>query len=162
MSDNFICNRCDHEVTADSDFCPNCGNLFVEVIMCSTGDNHPAEGCCVICGSPYCKNHGKLYQYSFMCDEHSGLECFQGMARVFGSSDFLEVNFYNDCLSKAGLHPFIYERKTSPISLGGVDYSLFRASGEFDGHIINELKLMVPFPEVLEAQKTITDVDRTD
>jgi hypothetical protein len=43
--------------------------------------------------------------------------------------------------------------------LGGTDYSLFRASGDFDGHIINEIKLMVPCSEVLEAEKLISEIN---
>lgn len=31
--------------------------------------------------------------------------------------------------------PFLYSRKASPISLGAPSYTLFRASGEYDGHI---------------------------
>ena len=43
--------------------------------------------------------------------------------------------------------------------MGGVDYSLFRASGEYNGHIINEIKLMVPCSEVLKAEKIIDEIE---
>jgi hypothetical protein len=43
--------------------------------------------------------------------------------------------------------------------LGGTDYSLFRASGDFNGHIINEIKLLVPCPEVLSAEKIISELE---
>jgi hypothetical protein len=43
--------------------------------------------------------------------------------------------------------------------LGGPDYSLFRASGEYDGHIINEFKLMVPCQEVEEAEAMLKELE---
>jgi hypothetical protein len=35
---------------------------------------------------------------------------------------------------------------------------MFRASGEYDGHIINEFKLMVPCQEVLDAKTILQDL----
>ncbi|MEJ2103889.1 MAG: hypothetical protein P8X47_04845 [Ignavibacteriaceae bacterium] len=81
------------------------------------------------------------------------------MARVYGSSDFAQVNYIKSCLEQESLHPFIYSRKASPMHLGGTDYSLFRASGDFNGHIINEIKLMVPCSEVLDAEKIISELE---
>ena len=50
-------------------------------------------------------------------------------------------------------------RKTSPLSMGSPDYTLFRASGEYDGHIINEFKLMVPLQEVLPAEEKLRELE---
>jgi hypothetical protein len=36
---------------------------------------------------------------------------------------------------------------------------LFRASGEFDGHLINEIKLMIPLQEVLRAEDILSEID---
>ena len=83
------------------------------------------------------------------------------MARVFGSSDEQQVNNYKSALEQNHLHPFIFQRKASPISLGGGDYTLFRASGDPNGHIINEIKLMVPCSEVLVAEKIIDEIDQS-
>jgi hypothetical protein len=57
------------------------------------------------------------------------------------------------------LHPFLYSRKASAISIGGPDHTTFRASGEYDGHIINEVKVLVPCQEVLEAEKLLRDLE---
>jgi hypothetical protein len=81
------------------------------------------------------------------------------MARVYGVSDEAAASYVSDCLFKKGLHPFLYSRKASPISIGGSDYTLFRASGEYDGHIINEIKVMVPCSEVLEAEKVLHAIE---
>jgi hypothetical protein len=45
------------------------------------------------------------------------------------------------------------------IQMDGPDYTLFRASGEYNGHIINEFKLMVPCPEVLDAEKKLRELE---
>jgi len=83
------------------------------------------------------------------------------MARVFGSSDEQQVSNYKSALEQNDLHPFIFQRKASPISLGGGDYTLFRASGDSAGHIINEIKLMVPCSEVLQAENIIDEIDES-
>jgi hypothetical protein len=80
--------------------------------------------------------------------EHDALEIYEGMARVFGNSDAVQVEFAKSSLETVGLHPLVFSRKASPISLGGPDYTLFKASGDYDGHVINEFKLMVPCQEV--------------
>jgi len=82
-------------------------------------------------------------------------EIYEGMARVFGSSVAVQVNFAKSCLESDGLHPFVFSRKASPLSIGGPDYTLFQASGEYDGHIINEFKLMVPCQEVPRAEEQL-------
>jgi hypothetical protein len=97
----------------------------------------------------------------FLCNEHSNYEIYEGMARVYGSSDEQQVNFYKSILEDNELHPFIYVRKASPLSVGGVAYTLFRSSGEFDGHIINEIKLMMPCSEVLKAEKIIDEIEES-
>ncbi len=67
------------------------------------------------------------------------------------------MQYAETCLKQEGLHPTLYSRKASPISLGAPEYTLFRASGEYDGHIINELKLMVPYQEVEEAERVLVE-----
>jgi len=80
------------------------------------------------------------------------------MARVYGVSDDAQARYAASCLEQQGLHAFVYLRKASPISLGGPEYTLFRASGEFDGHIINEVKVMVPLQEVLRAEGILREL----
>jgi hypothetical protein len=99
-----------------------------------------------------------MVQGHFLCEVHCRYEIFQEMARVYGSSDAVQVDYAGSCLTEAGLHPFVYSRKASPLSLGGPDYMLFNASGDYDGHIVNEYKLMVPCAEVLEAERTLTEL----
>lgn len=155
-----ICSYCENTILDDDDLCPSCGSLFAENVKCVNHEDEDAAGVCVICLDPLCEECGLFVNdLRFLCDEHSGYEIYQGMARVFGSSDILEVEYYKNVLEKENMHPIIYSRKTSPISLGAPDHTLFRASGEFNGHIINEYKLMVPCQEVISSEVIIAKLN---
>ena len=123
--------------------------------------NHPstdADFVCVICSEPFCKKCGTTVSGILLCVQHDFYENYEGMARIYDSSDVAQINYIKGCLEQESLHPFIYSRKASPMHLGGSDYSLFRASGDFDGHIINEVKLMVPCSEVISAEQIISEL----
>lgn len=154
-NEEMACLNCEFVVKNNDEFCTNCGVIFTEDKKCSLHKELNAEGICLICLKPYCKKCGLFVGKLFFCNEHSNYEVIEGMARVYGSSDHLEISFFKDVLEKEGLHPFLYSRKSGPISLGNVDYSLFRSSGEYDGHLINEIKLMVPLSEIIEAEKIL-------
>lgn len=158
-TEKYICTNCDIEATDDSDYCPRCGTLFLENVKCEIHPDVDAEGVCVICAKPFCNKCGHNVNKVFLCNEHNGYEIYEGMARVFGTSDAVQVEYIKSCLDQESFHPFVYSRKSSPLHLGGSDYSLFRASGDFDGHIINEIKLLVPCGEVLEAEKLILEIN---
>lgn len=160
--ENTICKFCENEVSKDLDFCPYCGTLFIDDVKCANHTENDAKAVCLICEEPYCKECGKFTGKKFLCSVHQDYEIYQGMAKVFGSSDHVHCNYLADMLKQEGINAFVYVRKTSPISVGGVDYSLFRASGEYNGHIINEEKVMVPFHQVLEAEKIIKDFEESE
>ncbi len=156
---NMRCSLCGNAINSTGSFCPNCGALFEEGIRCKRHATEKASGACIICCKPYCATCGNWSGGLFMCGEHHGYEVVEGMARVLGGSDNAQVEYAKNCLEQNGLHPFVFSRKASPISLGGPDYSLFNASGEFDGHIINEYKLMVPCQEVIKAVQVLKKLD---
>jgi len=159
QKEGLVCTRCSHSVRESDDFCPECGALFREHVEC---ENHPAReavGVCVICCEPQCKACGGYTHDLFLCNKHSTYEIYQGMARVYGASDLAQVEFAKSCLEQEGLHPLVYSRKASPIFVGSPDYTVFLASGEFDGHIVNEYKLMVPCQEVNTAELILDQLD---
>ncbi len=156
--DLHVCPTCGIDVEDDSDFCPGCGELFAENVPCSRHPAQSAVGVCIVCARPFCSKCGGRVQNRFLCHDHDTLEIYEGMARVFGTSDAAQVEFAKTSLETAGLHAYIFSRKASPISMGSPDYTLFRASGEYDGHIVNEFKLMVPCQEVEEAQKKLREL----
>ena len=153
-----VCPHCSAEVRVDDDFCADCGEIFAEYVVCHRHSSKPASGVCIVCRMPFCSDCGGRVQNHFLCDEHDALEIFEGMARVFGSSDAVQVDFAKNSLETPGLHPFVFSRKASPISLGAPDYTLFRSSGEYDGHIVNEFKLMVPCQEVQTAEQKLREL----
>ena len=158
-AESRVCTKCRSKAAVDAKFCPDCGTAFATGLRCFSHKKNDAVGVCVICRRPYCSRCVSLVNKRYLCHDHEDYEIYEGMARVYGVSDEAAASYVTDCLEKKGLHPFLYSRKASPISLGGSDYTLFRASGEFDGHIINEIKVMVPCNEVLEAQKVLQRLD---
>ena len=150
-----LCPECGEEVLDQFDFCPNCGILFREKVSCTEHPLMPALGVCVICQRPLCRRSLSKVQGRYLCEKHDKLEIYEGMVRVFGTSDAAQASFARTSLESDGLHPVIFPRKSSPLSMGGPEYSLFRASGEYVGHIINEFKLMVPCCEYLDAQEKL-------
>lgn len=159
MGKQILCENCELEIEADSDFCPRCGKLYSKDLKCINHLSYDASYVCVICCEPFCKKCGTIVAGIFLCTRHEHYEIYEGMARVYGSSDVTQVNYIKECLEKESLHPFIYSRKASPMHLGGTDYSLFRASGDYNGHIINEIKLMVPCSEILEAERILRETN---
>ncbi len=153
-----VCTRCAATLDPAGDFCPRCGMLTAGEAVCEIHPSEPATGVCVICSRPFCGECGGMVMGRFLCETHCRYEIIEGMARVHGGSDAVQVEFAAGCLRDSGLHPFVYSRKASPISLGGPDYMLFTAAGEYDGHVINEYKLMVPCPEVPEAERLLTEL----
>ncbi len=155
----YACPRCGGGVEQDDDFCPHCGELFADDVSCTRHPGRAAEGACIVCSKAFCTECGGMVNDHFLCEQHCMVEIYEGMARVFGGSDVPQVEFVKSCLEKEGFHPVIFSRKASPISLGAPDYTLFRASGEFDGHIVNEYKIMVPCQEVLDAEAKLKELD---
>jgi len=154
-----LCNNCSFKVEDDSDYCPRCGTLFIENVKCVTHSNAKAEGVCVICGKPFCDKCVYPVNNMFLCNEHDGYEIYEGMARVFGTSDEIQIQYVKSCLEENSFHPFIYSKKSTPMQLGGNDQSLINLSGGLGEKIINEIKLLVPCSEVLEAEKLISGIN---
>lgn len=159
-SDNFFCDKCKGVVKEDDDFCPHCGALFIDGIGCYRHKNMQADGVCVICGEPCCADCLWEVNGRYLCSNHLDYEIYEDLARVYGTSDVNHAEYLKNFLECEGLHPFLYSRKTNPYSLGGIDYTLFRAAGDYDGHIINEMKIMVPLQEVTRAEELLTEFEK--
>lgn len=156
--EHLICSTCKHEVLRTDDFCPHCGDIFDANVACLHHHNAPAEGVCIICAEPLCAECGCWVRGLYLCGKHAAYEIVEGMVRIFGISDEAQARFADTCLRQAGLHPLVFSRKASPISMGGADYTLFTASGDFDGHLINEIKVMVPCQEVAQAERVLREL----
>jgi len=151
---DFSCTRCRTTVTQDDKFCPSCGSLFTDG-FCSNHGSVEAEGVCVICSKPFCRKCGKESEGIFLCDPHWQYEIHEGMARVFGCFDNVHAQYVTTTLEQAGYHPFLYSRMFNP----GAD--LVSISGmvrNYGNHPIVELKVLVPFPEVLRATESLKEL----
>ncbi len=161
MKENkYLCDTCKLEIETDSDYCPRCGTIFIENIKC---ENHPdieAEGVCIICTKPCCKNCGYAGKDVFLCNEHDSIEIYQGLAKVYGTVDEIEVHFIKQCLEDKELHPFIFSKKSSALQLGGLDQPIINSViNPGKNSVMNEIKLLVPFAEAVEALKTIVELE---
>jgi len=157
--EKLVCSHCGSIIKVDDDFCPDCGILFAEFVKCIEHNDKEAEGVCVICCEPLCAGCGIYVNEIFLCNEHCEYEIYEGMARVYGSSDSTQIEYAKSCLKQNELHPFIYSRKRTTLHMGGTDYSMFNASGEFDGHLVNEIKLMIPFQELIRAEEILDELN---
>jgi hypothetical protein len=154
-----ICTNCNFKADNDSDYCPRCGILFIENTKCENHHEVNAEGVCVICVRPFCSECCRSVSNVFLCSEHDNYEIYEGMAKVFGTSDEVQVQYIKKFLEENDLHPFIYSKKSTPMQLGGNDQSLIDLSGKSEEKVLNEIKLLVPCGEFLEAEKLVSQLN---
>ncbi len=153
----FECSACKNQVDSEDEFCPDCGTLFEDGVNCSVHSDIEAEGVCIICCIPFCSQCGAVINKHFLCGTHSDYEIYQGMARVYGDLDDTNVQYVKTCLEQAGIHPFIF-CKVQPKGGSRLVYSLFEANGDSGGHIVNEIKVMVPCQEVVSAEEILKEL----
>lgn len=126
---DFFCSRCNSAALEGDTFCKNCGSVLVDSLLCYQHSTTAAVGVCLICLKPCCEKCGGDSKFVFLCDPHWGkYEIFEGMARVFVSSNPAQAQYMTACLTEAGLHP------------------------------TEGLEMLVPCSEVLEAEKAIGEL----
>lgn len=155
--DGFICDQCNSETLPDNDFCTHCGALFAEGELCDVHRDRAAEGVCIICALPFCRECAARVIGRFLCNHHSTYEIYEGMVRIHGVLDDVSAQFAETCLGQAGLHPILYCRR-QPKGGPRFVYTLYSAGGDYDGHIVNEIKVMVSCREVSRAEKVLREL----
>ncbi len=152
-NNTLFCTNCNNPVKEDDDFCPECGSLFIDGVYCENHSENLAEGVCVICSTPYCRKCGAMSNNHFLCNSHDAYEIYEGMARVYGTLDEITAQYAKSCLENEGFHPVLFSRE----QLYGGQRFVFKhfTSSESLGSIVSEIKIMVPFQEVLEAEKVL-------
>lgn len=155
MPEKLLCDYCGTEISKDSEFCTKCGTIFIDDTSCFNHSDDDARGVCAICQQAYCKRCGLRVNNIFLCNEHSDYEIYEGMARVFGSRDEQRINFLKSILIESNLHPFIYDKTSSPF-VEGIDERIMSK-----GNLISEIKLLIPCSEVLQAENIIDELDES-
>ncbi len=158
----YFCSHCKANIQPNGQFCPECGELFSVYVYCSQHSTRSAAGVCIICTKPFCSECGGYVQNRFLCYQHDAIEISEGVARVFGGSDVTQVVCAKTALETAGLHPLLFSRKVSQISIDGLDYTLFPAPGEFGVRNIERFTVMLPCPEVIAAFSVLHEEEFID
>jgi hypothetical protein len=156
-SDEIICSNCEKQINDSDDFCPFCGQIFIQNVTCYTHENKEAEGVCVICNYAFCSECGLTANNHYFCKGHSNYETHESLAVIGESKDLFEVEGIKSNLIESGLHPYIYTEQTGKIHPTALDTrTLLMPDALYPG---DKLKLLVPFQEVLQAEDLISKLD---
>ncbi len=155
-TNEYTCSQCNFDVNETDNFCPNCGSLFDEEFFCKQHPEQKADGVCIICAEPHCIECGSWVNDLFLCGDHDDYEIFEGKAKIFGVGDESLAQYAQGCLEEAGLNPFLFFRRAGARGSG---VSLFHTTGAHAGHNINEIKILVPCNEVIQAEQVLVDLD---
>lgn len=164
MQDNddndFVCSNCNNEIGEGDDFCPHCGAIFAENVVCERHPEIEASGACIVCAVPCCDECGMLVNDRFLCNRHSSYEIFEGMVRVYTSLDEADTELAKGCLEEAGLHPvvLIFRR---PRGGGHLYYMPYVQGDDVSGQSLC-IKVMVPCAEVSRAEEALGTLGNTD
>jgi hypothetical protein len=144
--DYFHCVYCDGEVTQDSDFCPHCGNLFVEApeLKCDTHSDREAAGLCIICRKALCDECLVRKRDRIFCSEHHEVEVMQDWANVFQSIDYLQASIVKGKLESAGIGCQVYNQMQMS-TIGFLEGGIARTQ------LKTPVKLFVPIPDFQKA-----------
>lgn len=148
------CSFCNSEIKSDDDFCPSCGSLFVNA-GCVNHPGKEADGVCVICTDPFCNQCGLFVNdILFLCNKHSEYETIEGMANVFSSPDEINVNLVKSTLEQEGLHPILFS-KNSGYGEPRIMEIIYGTMGNYLKDGDKEIKVMIPFQEVIKAEELL-------
>ena len=159
LNKKSVCSNFDNPLNEEDDFCPNCGALFTEGIKCINHKNVDADGVCIICCEPFCKDCGlSVNDLYFVCDAHSEYEIIEGMARVFGSFDDTEAQYIKSILEQDGLHPILFNRNQPGKSARSIN-TIVGTRSDFLTQTENETKIMVPCQEIILAETMLDELN---
>jgi len=148
------CTQCSGEVTADSDFCPHCGTLFVrgEPAVCDTHSESEAEGVCIICRKVICGACGKQKDRRWFCTKHRGVKVEQDWVLIFESPEINESELVKSVLESVGLHVVVRNFNANTVVWeGGGDSMVSRQT------LNRPAKVFVPIPEYEDALKAFEE-----
>jgi len=160
-AEELLCDFCGNRIKENDEYCVKCGRLFVDDALCSNHEDIEAQGVCVICSFAFCEACGSYKNGVFLCNEHSGYEITDSFVKIYGSGDINKIRYFENILKNEGLHPFIIDKKNNRISLAGEEYPFFKVNGT-ENSALNEVKLLIPFNETIEAENIIKNLKNPD
>ncbi len=156
-SADTTCSRCNYPVKEDDDFCPECGTLFLEDVNCTNHKRIPAEGVCIICCEPFCKDCGFFVDdIYFLCNEHNEYEIFEGTVCIYSDNDAGHVNQIENYLKENGLHPIVQNEKTALRNSNSPHKFIYGSIEEINLINPENIKVFVPCQEVLSAENLLS------
>jgi hypothetical protein len=147
----LTCDECANAVKESDDYCQNCGAMFTEEFHCDHHHSRDADGVCVICKRPFCDECGARAMNVFFCRHHCRYEFHEGMAQVFKHTESVLVQHAFQRLQQAGFHPLLFSRRLQ----SGVDATPWIPFRMHTPSTIGDLRVLVPFSEVLDAEKSL-------
>lgn len=113
----YTCDRCGTEYT-ESDACPACGKLRVEV-PCDDEPSRSAHSRCVLCGKALCGPVPDADDPA-RCDRHRSVPVIQGFAQVYTNSNEFAAQLLVENLRAEGLDATLYSQadRSFPMDLG--------------------------------------------
>jgi hypothetical protein len=154
----LVCPNCECEIKEDDDFCPDCGTLFAEDVKCAAHEDKNAEGVCVICCEPFCKECGSFIDDVFFCEEDSDYKFSEGRVNLFESNDPEQMDVVKNILEEKGLHPYILSQTRGNKSFVlGADPTAMLMPGKY-ANDLSYLYLMIPFQEVIKAEEVLQEL----
>jgi hypothetical protein len=141
-----ICDNCDGEIEANSQYCPHCGIIFEQdegevSIECETHPGVPAIGVCIICGKPVCRDCAVSKKGRVFCDDDEHVKIHQDWVVLCSTSTEYEAEMVKANLEIAGVKALVFSQ---------VDHAYFIPIGRLA--IVN---VMVPKDKLAKAREVV-------
>jgi len=115
MGGPIVCDNCDEQIEADSQYCPHCGIVFendeAEVLIHC--ENHPAVaavGVCIICGKPVCRDCAISKKGRVFCDNDKHVKIHERWAVLCSTSAEYEAEMVRANLELAGIKALVFSQ----------------------------------------------------
>ena len=158
-SEKLFCPHCNSIVKKDDDFCPDCGTLFTEFVKCIEHTDKEAEGVCVICCEPFCSECGIYVNRVFFCTDHCEYKFSEGMVSLFSTNDAAKMEIIRYNIERSGLHTLIFSERASHYLSSILNFAPPKEANPSVLLSNNEQILMVPFQEVIRAEKILDELN---
>jgi hypothetical protein len=118
------CVRCGEDFEG-LDACPACGHACA-AFACERHLERRAEGRCVICGRPLCRDCNRSEGRAYRCSDHSGVTVIQGWAQIYSTASEFEAGLLRENLRAEGIETRVFSQKDNMLSVDLGELSIVR------------------------------------